>query len=157
MKRRTFVRATLNGGALAVAAAAGLLTPVRVLAAHWPGQAFAAAAEPDVVRTLFGADPAAPSDAVTIHAPIYGSGDAVPIAVETRLDDVESIAVVVANNPHPLSSTIAITGSTRGFYSTRIKMLKTSPVTVYVKAGGRIYSATANVKISIGGYGMNYQ
>ena len=36
INRRTFLKGTVAGSVLAVAASAGLLTPTRVLAAAWP-------------------------------------------------------------------------------------------------------------------------
>ena len=40
-----------------------------------------------------------------------------------------------------------------GYESTRIKMGKTSKVIAVVKAGGKVYSASKDVKVTIGGCG----
>ena len=156
MKRRTLLQYALTGGTLSIAAAAGLLTPARVLAASWPGGTFDATSEKTVLAALFGDSKITPSDAVVLHTPRQGNGEAVPVSVETQLGDVEKIAVTAAGNPRPLCSAVTLRSPAQGYYSVRIKLRETSPVTAYVKAGGKVYSATANVKITIGGYGIRH-
>lgn len=155
MKRRTFLRGTFTASILAVAATAGLLKPVRILAANWPRAAFGARTEADVIRVLFGAISATPSDAVKIGAPMQGNGISVPISVTVNLANVEEIAVVTQGNPNPLNTLVQLSRATTGYYRTNIKMAKTSSVTAYVKAGGKLFSASTKVKIGVGGYGMN--
>ena len=63
------------------------------------------------------------------------------------------MTIVVKNNPRPLAASFELTPSSGGMVSTRIKMAKTSPVTAVVKSGGKLYSATKEVKVTIGGCG----
>jgi sulfur-oxidizing protein SoxY len=44
-------------------------------------------------------------------------------------------------------------GSAGGMFSARIKMGQTSPVNCYVKAGGKVYKASQEVKVTVGGCG----
>ncbi|HJW80614.1 MAG TPA: hypothetical protein VJ396_00085, partial [Acidiferrobacterales bacterium] len=84
MNRRTFLKGTVAGSVLAVAASAGLLTPTRVLAAAWPAAAFDAKTIDDALKGLYGTSAAADSKAITIKAPIQAeNGAVVPIAVST--------------------------------------------------------------------------
>jgi len=153
MKRRSFLQANLAAGGLALAAAGGLLKPTTVLASNWPMRAFTAGTEAEVLAALFGDSQSVASKAVTITAPKVGNPEAVPVTVQTRLENVTTIAVVVAGSPHPLCTSVALSHSAAGYYATRIKLAGTARVTAYVQAGGRIHSASASVKISNAGYG----
>jgi len=80
---------------------------------------------------------ASASGAIKIKAPIQAeNGAVVPFKVETDMSGVESIAVSVEKNPRPLATSVDLSGGATGYYSTRIKMGKTSKVTAFVKAGG---------------------
>jgi len=86
MHRRTFLKGTLGAATLTVAAAAGLLTPTRVLAAAWPKPAFEAKSMDDVAKALYGNAAGAASKDISIKAPIQAeNGAVVPIAVSTKL------------------------------------------------------------------------
>ncbi len=142
MNRRTFLKGTLAGGVLAVAAASGLMTPTRVLAAAWPQAAFGAKSIDDALKALFGASDAPANPGVQIKAqPQAENGAVVPIAVVSTLPKVEAIAILVAANNQPLVANVNLTG-TEGYFSCRMKMGKTSDVKVVVKSQGKLYSAT---------------
>jgi len=157
MNRRSFLRRSLTGSALALAASTGLLANGRVLAAHWVSATYRSSNEADLLKALFGSTTAAPSDAVVLNTPKQGNAEAVAIEVDARLEHVETIALVVDKNPHPFSTAVTINKNARGFYTSRIKIKETSTVTAYVKAGGKLYSASHKVKIiGVGGYGINH-
>jgi sulfur-oxidizing protein SoxY len=152
MNRRTFLKGTLAGSVVAVAATAGLLKPTRVLAAAWPAAAFDAKGVDAALQSLYGTSSAAESKAITIKAPPQAeNGAVVPIAVVTTLP-TESIAILVAGNPSPLVVSAALSGA-EGFFSARIKMGKTSDVKVVVKSQGKLHTATQNIKVTVGGCG----
>jgi predicted secreted protein len=155
MKRRTFLRTTVAAGLLAGAGVGSLFTSAASPAAARPPDAFAARTEAEVVRALFGDLRATPSKAVRIiDAPYLAMREVgVPLNVACDLDGVETIAVVIRNNRQPLNTVIRFSGI-EGYYHTRIKVERTSPVTVYVKADGRLYSASTFIKVTGGGYGM---
>jgi len=77
----------------------------------------------------------------------------VPIVINTTLKGVELIGIVVKNNPRPMAATFEIPPGTLPKIATRIKMGKTSEVMAVVKTGTGIYSATKEVKVTIGGCG----
>ncbi len=64
-----------------------------------------------------------------------------------------SIAIFVDQNVNPLIADFTLSNGAEGYVSTRIKMAKTSNVTVVVKAGGKSYMASKEVKVTIGGCG----
>jgi sulfur-oxidizing protein SoxY len=150
MKRRSFLQ-----GSLVIAAGAGLLRPVPSLASATTPDAFVARSEVDVLTTLFGNADALPSQDVKIEAPVQSIQDkATPLKVWCDLDGVATIAIVTRNNRFPLNTYIRLFAAA-GYYSTRIRLEQSSPVTAYVQAGGRVYSASALIKVSPGGYGMH--
>ena len=153
INRRTFLKGTVAGSVLAVAASAGLLTPTRVLAAAWPAAAFDAKSVDDALKSLYGTSAAADSKAITIKAPIQAeNGAVVPIAVSTSLANVEAIAIMVAGNNQPLVANVNLNGAV-GYFSARMKMGKTSDVKVIVKSGGKLHMATQQIKVTVGGCG----
>ena len=153
-KRRSLLKGTLTGGALILAAGAGLLKPLKALAAEWPKSAFNAKTVPEALKNLYGGATAATSKDITIKAPIQAeNGAVVPISISTSLPHPESISIVVEKNPNPLIANVALTPGAEGFFSARIKMGKTSNVNVYVKSQGKIYMASQQIKVTVGGCG----
>lgn len=153
MKRRTFLKGTVASGMLGVAVSAGLLTPRMVLAA-WPESAFAAKNIDDALNALLGSASTADSSNIDIKAPdIAENGAVVPITVSTSISGVESIAVLIKENPAPLACSYDLSASAEGFISCRVKMGKTSDLIAVVKSGGKLHSAKKTVKVTIGGCG----
>ncbi|MEW8014643.1 MAG: thiosulfate oxidation carrier protein SoxY [Candidatus Sedimenticola endophacoides] len=153
IKRRVFLKGSMATGTLGVAAAAGLLSPTAVLAA-WPEAAFKAKKVDEVLTNLMGSSEMSDSAEIKIRAPdIAENGAVVPISVTTTMSGIESIAIVVANNPSPLVASFNPGAGAEGFVSTRIKMGKTSDVIAVVKADGKLHSARKEVKVTIGGCG----
>ncbi len=154
MKRRTFLKAGLATGATAVAVNAGILAPNTVLAA-WNEKAFATKTVDDGMTAVFGAANAADSADVKLKAPsIAENGAVVPVEVDaSAMKGVESIAVFAVKNPVPLACTAKFSGAGVGFTSVRLKMGETQDVVAVVKAGGKLYKAKSEVKVTIGGCG----
>ncbi len=152
-KRRTFLKGTLAVGAVGVAVGAGLLAPRRVLAA-WPKSAFEAKSVQDALKAVVGTDLTEASGKVKVKAPdIAENGAVVPVTVTASIDGVEAMAILAEKNPQPLTSSYELSPVALGFVSTRIKMGKTSDVIAVAKAGGKVYSARKEVKVTIGGCG----
>jgi sulfur-oxidizing protein SoxY len=152
-KRRIFLKGSLAAGAVGAAVGAGLLSPREVLAA-WPEEAFKSKEINVALKTLLGADAAEASADIEVKAPdIAENGAVVPITVETKLKGIESITLLAAKNPVPLVANFGIGKTADGFVSTRIKMGATGDVIAIVKAGGKLFSAKKEVKVTIGGCG----
>ena len=101
---------------------------------------------------LFGTDQTTPSTAITLTAPeIAENGTVVPVSIETTLENVRSVSIVVKNNPRPLAVSFDIPAGTLPNVSCRIKMAEISPVLAVVRTDGGVYSATREVKVTIGG------
>ncbi|OQX45723.1 MAG: hypothetical protein B0D85_05170, partial [Candidatus Sedimenticola endophacoides] len=118
IKRRVFLKGSMATGTLGVAAAAGLLSPTAVLAA-WPEAAFKAKKVDEVLTNLMGSSEMSDSAEIKIKAPdIAENGTVVPISVTTTMSGIESIAIVVANNPSPLVASFNPGAGAEGFVST---------------------------------------
>jgi sulfur-oxidizing protein SoxY len=119
----------------------------------YPEEAFKAKSEADAIKSLYGKTAEA-SDKVKMDAPeIAENGAVVPVSVTTTLPDVTSISFLVAENPVALVASYKIPAGTMPSVANRIKMAKTSNVIVVVEAGGKLYSAAKEVKVTVGGCG----
>jgi sulfur-oxidizing protein SoxY len=97
---------------------------------------------------------AATSKDVAITAPdIAENGAVVPVAVASTLPNVQQIAILIDKNPNTLSANFAIPAGTEPSISTRVKMAQTSSVHALVKADGKWYMASKEIKVTLGGCG----
>jgi len=132
---------------------AGLLKPLAALAATWNKDAFGAKSAPDALKSL-GASGATPSKDVLIEAPqIAENGAVVPIEISSNIPGTTSISVLIEKNPFPLAGTFEFREGALPFVKLNVKMGETSDVRVVAEAGGRRYTATKEIKVTIGGCG----
>jgi sulfur-oxidizing protein SoxY len=119
----------------------------------YPEDAFKQKSDADAIKSLYGKT-AEPSDKVKMDAPeIAENGAVVPISVTTSLADVTSISILVAENPNALAASYKIPAGTTPSVANRLKMAKTTNVIAIVEAGGKLYSTTKEVKVTVGGCG----
>ena len=119
----------------------------------YPEEAFKQKSVDDAVKQLYGKS-AEKSDKIKLDAPeIAENGAVVPISVTSTLPDVTAIAFLVAENPNALVAAYKIPAGTMPSVANRIKMARTSNVIVVVEAGGKLYSTTKEVKVTVGGCG----
>ena len=129
------------------------VTPAFAANDKYPDDAFKAKSEADAIKALYG-KAAEASDKIKLDAPeIAENGAVVPVSVSTTLADVTSISFLVSENPVVLVASYRIPAGTMPSVANRIKMAKTSNVTVVVEAGGKVYSAAKEVKVTVGGCG----
>jgi sulfur-oxidizing protein SoxY len=154
MKRRLFLKNSLATGAVVVAANAGLLMPTTVLA-DWNKKAFTAKTTDEALNSIFGSANATESGDIILKAPAIAENGAVtPVTVDASgMDGVESIAILASKNPVPLVCEYTFGAGAIGYVSTRIKMGQTMNVMAVVKAGGKLFKAQQEVKVTIGGCG----
>jgi sulfur-oxidizing protein SoxY len=144
-------RLILQGAGLVILA--GLSPALAAANDKYPEDAFKQKGEADAIKALYGKT-AETSDKVKLDAPeIAENGAVVPIAVTTTLENVTSISFLVSENPNALAASYKIPAGTMPSVANRLKMAKTSNVIVIVEAGGKLYSATKEVKVTVGGCG----
>ncbi|KRP85323.1 MULTISPECIES: thiosulfate oxidation carrier protein SoxY [Bradyrhizobium] len=151
-------RMVLKGAGVAALIGLGVIpfdVPQALAAANdkYPEDAFKQKNEADAIKALYGKT-AEPSDKIKMDAPeIAENGAVVPISATTTLADVTSISFLVSENPISLVASYRIPAGTLPTVSNRIKMAKTSNVTAIVEAGGKLYSAKKEIKVTVGGCG----
>jgi sulfur-oxidizing protein SoxY len=119
----------------------------------YPEDAFKQKSDAEAIKLLYGKNAEA-SDKIKLDAPeIAENGAVVPVSVSTTLTEVTSIAFLVSENPNALIAQYRIPAGTVPSVANRIKMARTSNVIVLVEAGGKLYSATKEVKVTVGGCG----
>ena len=138
---------------LVAALTLGALAPLRALAAAWNKSAFESKTPADALKNL-GAAGAAENAGIVIEAPqIAENGAVVPIEVTSNIPGTKSISVLIEKNPFPLVSRFEFMEGAVPFVKVNVKMGESSFVRVVAEAGGRHYTASKEVKITIGGCG----
>jgi sulfur-oxidizing protein SoxY len=150
--RRNVLKGAGAAGAVSVAMAAGLLKPGAVFAADWNKAAFESKDLGAVMNAVGGVGAAAGD--ISVKAPdIAENGAVVPVEITSNIAGTESITIIGEKNTQPLIAQFNLSNGAQGYVSTRIKMGNTSNVRALVKAGGKMYTAAKEVKVTIGGCG----
>jgi len=151
--RRKFVKTATFVGAAVSVAGGGILIPQRALGAYAQA-AFEARDVSGALTASLGSDQHTASDAIKLKAPdIAENGAVVPVTVSSTMANVTAISIIASANATPLTSTYMLSSVSEPFVSTRIKMGKTADVIAVIKADGKLYSASKEVKVTIGGCG----
>jgi sulfur-oxidizing protein SoxY len=154
MRRRCLLSAGVATGSLAVAAQAGLLWPVRVLASDWPADAFTATRVEDAMGILFAGAPIEQSEHVRLEAKaIAENGANVPIAIRTDLPGPLLLTLFSASNPTPAVGRFELAPQLGGRLDTRVKMADSGDIIAVVTADGRHFSARRHIQVAAGGCG----
>jgi sulfur-oxidizing protein SoxY len=150
--RRNVLKGAGAAGAVSVAMAAGLLKSGEVFAAEWNKAAFDSKDLAGVMGAVGGTGAAAGD--ISVKAPdIAENGAVVPVEITSNIAGTESITIIGEKNTQPLIAQFGLMNGAQGYVSTRIKMGATSNVRALVKAGGKMYTAAKEVKVTIGGCG----
>ena len=138
--------------ALTAALALAVVRPLAALAA-WNKEAFGAKTPADALKNL-GVPNAAPSKDVQIEAPeIAENGAVVPIEISSAVPGTSALIVLIEKNPFPLAARFDFKDGALPFVKLNVKMGETSDVRVIAEASGRHYTATKEIKVTIGGCG----
>ncbi len=153
-KRRDVLRA---GGGITLAfvlSATGMLRAGAVAAQSWNKAAFEAHGLDATLKALGIAKPPTSKDVTFISTPdIAENGAVVPIGIASAIPKTESIAILIENNPSMIAGIFEIPAGTEPSVSTRVKMGETSNVYALVKADGKYYVASKEIKVTLGGCG----
>jgi len=155
-RRRDVLKTGGGVSLLALVAAAGWLKPGDALAqgAAWNKAAFETHALDETVKALGGGAPAQSKDIAFVSTPdIAENGAVVPVGITSSIPKTESIAILVEKNPNMLTAVFDIPAGTDPAISTRIKMGQSSNVYALVKADGKYYVASKEIKVTLGGCG----
>ncbi len=152
-QRRVVLKGAAAASLVGVAASWGFTS--QAFAAARPQSAFDAEELDSALNALFGEENVVDaSESIIIKAPeIAENGAVVPIKVTANIENVESIALLVPENPAPMVSSYDLQPGAIPEVSMRIKMGKTSDVIALVRANGQVLKGVREVKVTIGGCG----
>lgn len=150
--RRKILKSGAGLGLLSALMAVGMISPQQAQAAVGRG-AFDAKTLDEAYKAI-GVNAPTMSDQVLINASdIAENGAVVPIGIKSNLANTEMVALLIERNPNPLSASYTMTDMTIPDLTMRVKMGQTSNVIALVKADGKFYTATKEIKITLGGCG----
>ena len=145
-------RQTLQStGAFASLIALGLVTQSQAQAAV-DNASFQVKTLEDALKAIGGTP--ATSDQVSVVSPdIAENGAVVPVGATSKLANTTEMYLVVEKNPTPLSCAFFIPAGTAADVQTRLKMGQSTNVFAVVKADGKLFSASKETKVTLGGCG----
>jgi sulfur-oxidizing protein SoxY len=151
-------RAALKKGGgvslLALVAAAGWLRPELARAQTWNKAAFDTHNMAETMQALGGGEPVQSKDILFFQTPdIAENGAVVPVGITSNVPKTESIAILIEKNPNMLAAVFDIPPGTEPSLTTRVKMGQSSNIYALVKADGKYYVASKDVKVTLGGCG----
>ena len=156
MQRRDVLKKGGGVSLLTLVVAAGWLSPGEALAqaAAWNKAAFDTKTMEETMKALGGPMPAQSKDITFVQTPdIAENGAVVPIGIASAIPKTEAIAILVEKNPNMLVAVFDLPAGTDPAISTRVKMGQSSNVYALVKADGKYYVASKEIKVTLGGCG----
>ncbi len=154
MNRRNALKAGGGTTVMALMISAGLIKPSDAYALDWNKSAFETKNLNDTVKALGGMSATESKDISFVNAPdIAENGAVVPVGAQSKIPKTEMIAILVEKNPNSLAAMFTIPEGTEAIVSTRVKMGQTSNIHAVVKADGKFYFATKEIKVTLGGCG----
>lgn len=146
--RRVALKTT---GAFATLVSLGLITQSQAQAAV-DQASFQVKTLEDALKAIGGTP--ANSDQVSVVSPdIAENGAVVPVGATSKLPNTTEMYMIVEKNPTPLSAGFMIPAGTAAEVQTRLKMGQSTNVVVVVKADGKLFSASKETKVTLGGCG----
>jgi sulfur-oxidizing protein SoxY len=147
--RRSLLKST---GAFGILLAAGVITAQQAFAASDARAGFDAKTLSEALATLGGT--AVDSKDIAITTPdIAENGAVVPVTVNSSIPNTQEIYIFVEKNPSPLAAIFMIPADTESTVQTRLKMGQSTNVIVVVKANGKLFTASKETKVTLGGCG----
>jgi len=148
--RRDILRMT---SVLGLGLVGNLFGSLNVFGAEWMPKSFDAKNLADALKELGVDKYTVSSDVAVVSAEIAENGAVVPVSVSSVIPNTEYMAILVEKNPSPLSAAFNIPEGTEASVTTRVKMGGTSNVYAVVKADGKWFLASKEIKVTLGGCG----
>lgn len=153
LQRRKLLKTGSCVGLLTVFSAVGLLQSKAAMA-DWNKNAFAAKTMDDALKAMGVTTVENNIIFMQLSVPeIAENGAIVPVTVSSTLPNVEQISIFVDKNPNVLAANFSIPQGTESMVTTRVKMGQTSSVVALVKADGKFFRTSKEVKVTAGGCG----
>jgi sulfur-oxidizing protein SoxY len=150
LERREFLWLGARQGMVLGLLCSGLLRAERVEAAQ-SRAGFDTPSLAEVLRNL-DASPAHESREVLLKAPdIAENAASVMVEVISNVPNTESISLVVDKNPFPLAARFRFSPQALPQVEMRLKLAQTSVIRAIVRAGGKTWQVSREVKVTLGG------
>ena len=150
LNRRTLL---LRSAATAFVASIATIVSTRLSFAAWNKPAFEAKTMDEAYKGLGAVQVAESGDIQILASDIAENGAVVPLQAVSKIPGTTQIAILVEKNPNMLAATFDLGPDLMPDVTTRFKMGQTSNVIVLVKAGDRYFSASKEIKVTLGGCG----
>jgi len=148
LERRKALKTGGGIGLLAILTSVGLIQPSNALATY---EVIAFDAK-SMNETLAALGVNTPEDSMSVHLTvpeIAENGAVVPVTVSSLIDHTEQIYILVEKNPNVLAANFTFPDGTESF----VKMRETSMIIALIKANGKFYRTSKEVKVTAGGCG----
>jgi sulfur-oxidizing protein SoxY len=106
------------------------------------------------MKQLLNGKPIVETDKIDLNIPeIAENGALVPVTVTSSLKDIQSISIIVEQNPVPLAIQATLMPELESLLSARLKIASSSFVFAIAEGEKVCYSVKKKVKVTIGGCG----
>lgn len=149
VNRRKFLKTSLAFGTTGI-----ILLELRLAQAEWVSADFAPGSFDATMKQLLKGKALFETDKINLNIPeIAENGALVPVTVTSSIKDIQSIAIVVEQNPVPLAIQAQLMPELETFLSARLKIASTSFVFALAETEREFFSVKKKVKVTIGGCG----
>jgi sulfur-oxidizing protein SoxY len=149
INRRKFLQTSI-----ALSAAGASLLKTSVVNAEWLAADFSPNSFDLAMKQLLKGKAIVETDKIDLNIPeIAENGALVPVTVSSSLKNIQSIALVVEQNPVPLAIRAELMPELEPFLSARLKIADTSFVFALAETEKVYFSVKKKVKVTIGGCG----
>lgn len=149
VNRRKFLKTSLVFGTTGI-----ILLELQLAQAEWLSADFAPGSFDATMKQLLKGKTIVETDKINLNIPeIAENGALVPVTVTSSIKDIQSIAIVVEQNPVPLAIQAQLMPELETFLSARLKIASTSFVFALAETEKEFYSIKKKVKVTIGGCG----
>ena len=153
-RRRVLMQSGSGLTLLRLFAGAAWLKSAAVRAEAWNSAAFDTHSVADALKGLGAGQATRSKDIVFFQTPeIAENGAVVPVGVISHIPNTDSIAILIEKNPNVLAAVFDIPPGTEAAIVTRVKMAQSSNIYAVVRADGRYFLASKDVKVTLGGCG----
>jgi len=151
-KRRQALRAGLGVGVLGVLIAAGVVRPEQAFAAQ--RALFDTTSLAETLDALDLDSRPESSDEIVLTLPdVADNGAQVPVEIESRLPDTDTVLILVERNPNMVAARFELHEGMLPQLQTYIKMNETSDVFALVRSQGKYFMTRRHVQVTLGGCG----
>jgi sulfur-oxidizing protein SoxY len=148
--RREFIKKTTALTGYSMLSAAGFLNS-QTTQAQWDARNFELSPMDEVLKSVLKGKPVVDSDKIHVKIPQTADNKTpVSITIQTTLKDIQSISILVEQNPVPLVATFELSSALEPFVSTQLKLMHSSFVFVLLETEKVFYGIKHTVSVSEG-------